>query len=175
MLKTGYSKSLVAASAVLLLAGLGAAGVEAQGRWAMRGRAFSQARALQAPGLARLGLAVRALDLTEPQREQVRTILEQHRDETRAVAEKARAARERMRRAESAATLDEAELRAAAASLADAQVEGAVLRAKVRGEVLAVLTPEQRQKAEQMRARAQERMRERAERIKARQAAPRVR
>jgi protein CpxP len=174
MLKTAGRRTAITASALLVLAAaVGTATLAAQPRGPMRGRAFAQERAPRAAGLARFGLALRALDLTEQQREQVRAVLEQHRAENRAIAEKSRAARERMRAA-AAATLDEAALRAAASSLVDAQVEAAVLRAKVRSEVLALLTEEQRQKAEEMRAKGEERQRARAERMKARQQRPRV-
>ena len=169
MLNTFSKKAVVAATALFVLAaGVGTAIVQAQPRGPVGGRAGAHWQAPRAAGLARLGLAIRALDLTDEQRTQVRTILEQHRDETRAVAEKARAAREQMRAIEGAATLNQEALQVAAASLAETQVAGAVLRAKIRSEVLAVLTPEQRQKAEQMRAQAQERQRQRMERLKAR-------
>lgn len=170
MLKTRFSNALAAASVLgILAAGAGVVTVDAQQRGAMRGRAFAQGQAPRVPGIAGFGLALRALGLTEDQRTQVRAILEQHRAETRAAAEKAAAARERMRVAETAPTLDEADLRAAAASLADAQVEAAIVRAKVRSEVEGLLTPEQRQKADEIRTRAQERLKQRAERLKARQ------
>lgn len=121
MLKTAGKRTVVTASALLMLAAAaGAVAVEAQPAGPMRGRAFAQERAPRAAGLARFGLALRALDLTEQQREQVRAVLEQHRAEHRAMAEKSRAARERMRAVEAAATLDEAALRAAASSLVDA-------------------------------------------------------
>ena len=112
-----------------------------------------------------------ALELTEAQREQVRTILQSHRDEGRALAEKAQTAMETLRKA-TEGTLDEGAASQAGQGVGAVIAEAAVLRAKVRTEVLAVLTPEQQaeaqklqaqraKRAEQFKQRAQQRIQQR--------------
>lgn len=108
-------------------------------------------------------LPLATLKLTDAQREQVRGILNGHRDETRAVAEKARAALEGLRAA-SAAAVDEAAVSQHSAALGEAIGEAAVLRAKVRGEVLAILTPEQQTELQRIQAAREERQKQFQER-----------
>ena len=108
-----------------------------------------------------LGFALGQLDLTEAQREQVHAILQQHREESRALMGQARAARRAVNEAVEAATPDEAAIRAASANLAEAETQMALMRARVRSEVLQVLTPEQRATAEALTAQRVERARQR--------------
>ena len=108
-----------------------------------------------------LGFALGQLDLTEAQREQVRGILQQHREESRALMGQARAARRAVNEAVEATTPDEGAIKAASARLAEAETQMALMRARVRSEVLQVLTPEQRAKAEALKAQRTERARQR--------------
>lgn len=109
------------------------------------------------------GLLLRQLDLTDAQRDQIRAINEAHRDEARALGEKARAAREAMRHAMRAETVDESAIRAASAATAEVQAERALLGARIRAEINQVLTPEQREKAKQLAAEREQRMKQRLE------------
>jgi Spy/CpxP family protein refolding chaperone len=91
------------------------------------------------------------LDLTTEQRHQVRDILVDHRAEiataVKPVVEKRRALRE----ATLAANVDETAIRTAANDLGKAIGDAAVIGAKVKAEVRAVLTPEQQKKLDEFR------------------------
>lgn len=103
---------------------------------------------------------LRALNLTDAQREQVKTILEGHREEGRALAERARAAFQAIDKA-SAESVDEGAIAQQGQALASVITEGAILRAKVRTEVFAVLTPEQQAQAAKLKTDRQARMEQR--------------
>lgn len=127
----------------------------------MRGRAAHGA-------MQRMGLPLGQLGLTEAQRDQVRTILESHRDEARAMGEKLRAARQALRAAETADKLDEGAIRTAHKALSDLGEDAAVQRARVRAEVWNVLTAEQKTRANELKAQAEQRRVQRVERVKQR-------
>jgi Spy/CpxP family protein refolding chaperone len=110
------------------------------------------------------GMMLRGLDLTDAQRTQVRSVFEQHEAEIRALTEKVRTAHRAQHDAAAAVPFDEAQVRARAEEAAAAQTELAVLRARIHGEVFQLLTPEQRAKAQQLRADREKRMQERGER-----------
>jgi Spy/CpxP family protein refolding chaperone len=105
-------------------------------------------------------LPLSALSLTDAQREQVRTILQSHRDEGRAVHEKANAAMEALRKA-TEGTVDEGSVAQQGQILGAAIGEAAVLRARVRTEVFAILTPEQQAEATRIAAQRQAHMQQR--------------
>lgn len=105
-------------------------------------------------------LPLPALNLTDAQREQVRTILQSHRDEGRAIHEKATAAMEALRKA-TEGTVDEGAVGQQGQALGAAIGDAAVLRAKVRTEVFAILTPEQQAEATKIAAERQTRMQQR--------------
>jgi Spy/CpxP family protein refolding chaperone len=98
-----------------------------------------------------------ALELTDAQREQVRTIIQGHRDEGRVLAEKAHDALEGLRKA-TEGTVDEGAAVQHGQTVGGVITEAAVLRAKVRGEVFAILTPEQQAEANKLQAQRQQRM-----------------
>lgn len=155
-----------AAAALVLVAGTGGVVMAARDQGPMGPGGFMGRRGPGGPGgplgLPRLG----ALGLTDAQREQVKAAMESHKTEFEQQFEKARAARTALHDAVTADTFDEAAVRQKAADLAVVEADGAVLRAKVHSEVWALLTPEQRQKAKDLKAQAGERMsrmRERAD------------
>jgi protein CpxP len=92
------------------------------------------------------------LNLTDAQKEQVRTAVQSHRDAFKAIADRAIAAREALGDAVTADTFDESAIRAKAGEVAAVELDVALLRAKVYAEVFALLTPEQQAKAKQLRA-----------------------
>lgn len=100
---------------------------------------------------------LRALDLTDTQREQLQAAMESHKAEFEAQAARMRTARTALHAAVTADTFDEAAVRQKAADVAIVDADGAVLRAKVHAEVWALLTPEQQQKAKALEAQRQER------------------
>jgi len=115
------------------------------------------------------GLELRALDLTDAQREQVQQLTQQHREQTRVLFERAQAAREAQRQAMDAVPFNEPHIRAAMQAVAEAGTELAVQQARLRSEIYALLTPEQQQRAQKMRADRDARMQERQQRLRQRQ------
>jgi protein CpxP len=109
-------------------------------------------------------IALGALDLTDAQETQMRTLVEAHRASTNPLVERAATARQGLDAAVMASTVDEGTIRARSAELAAAEADLAVARARLHADILKILTPEQRTRLEQMRARGAERMREMRER-----------
>jgi len=105
------------------------------------------------------GFPLRGLDLTDAQREQVKAIMESHRDEQKAIGDRMQAARKactrpsRRRRQRSRHPGGSGEVGAA-------EADAAVLQAKIHGEVFAILTPEQVKKAKELRSEMENRMKE---------------
>ena len=97
-----------------------------------------------------LGPGMRELDLTDDQKQQLKTIAESHRDEFRAAGEKARAAHDGMQALVDADNLDENAIRAKSAEIAAAEAEVMILNAKVRKESMQVLTSEQQAKLKEL-------------------------
>ncbi len=99
--------------------------------------------------LGRAGLNLPGL--SDAQRSQIRSVAEQHRDELRRLAERATTARRQLRDSVIQGQVDEAkanEVGAAAGALALAQ-------ARMRSEIFALLTPEQRQQIDDRREQMQ--------------------
>ena len=106
------------------------------------------------------GLPMRELGLTDAQREQVRAIMESHRDEQRAIGERMQAARKSLHETIAADVFDEGVIRAKAGEIGAVEADAAVLQAKIRGEVFALLTPEQVKKAKELRSEMENRMKD---------------
>lgn len=107
---------------------------------------------MRGPGGPGFGLPMRELDLTDDQRAQLKKIRDAHEAEFHQAAEKMRAAHEGMRALVEADTIDEGAIRAKSAEVAAAEAELAILSAKVRQESKQILTAEQREKLEELRA-----------------------
>lgn len=105
------------------------------------------------------------LNLTDAQRQQVRGIMQQHQQEFEAIGARLRTAMEAVRVAGEAETLDESALRARVAERVAVEADAAVLRARVRGEVWALLTPAQQQQARAERQQRDQRQQERRQRM----------
>jgi Spy/CpxP family protein refolding chaperone len=105
--------------------------------------------------MLRRGLA--QLNLTDEQKTQVKGILQGHKEQMHSYATAAREARRALGDA-IASDADEPTIRAKAGDLAKVQADVAVLGAKVRKEIFAVLTPDQQAKAKQLRLEAVGRM-----------------
>jgi Spy/CpxP family protein refolding chaperone len=99
-------------------------------------------------------IALHHLDLTDAQKEQIRTLHQQQRETFHALMETAGTARRALD--EAALAGDEAGVRAKAAEFAAAQTELAVAQAQVHAAVFKLLTPEQQQKALAARQRMQQ-------------------
>jgi periplasmic protein CpxP/Spy len=108
-----------------------------------------------------LDLGLRGVDLTEAQREQLRSIMESHKAELDAVGTKLREAHRAFAEATiQAATIDEATVRARSAVVATAMADEAILRAKVRTDAHAILTAEQLEQLKQRRSEMEKRRQE---------------
>ena len=91
------------------------------------------------------------LKLTAAQQEQVKAIITADRKKSAPLMEKMEEKREQLFEAATAEKFDEAAIRTLAAQKAELEVEMTVSRAKIRNSINAILTPEQRAKAEKMR------------------------
>ncbi len=163
-------KALVALAglALVAVAGLAAAAAHAaeeqrrggRGAWMGGPRGGGPAGALLPP--------LRRLDLSDEQREQVRAVVAESREAARTGFQELVAAREALAEAVAAATVDEDRIRTLAADLGRIEGDVAVRRAHVRAAVWRILTPEQQQRAEEIRARQEERREARRERMQER-------
>lgn len=106
-----------------------------------------------------VGRGLGQLGLTAEQREQVKAIRQAHQDEFKALADRGLPARRAL--ADAIAAGDEAAIRKASADLASVQTDRALLAAKVHEEIFKILTPEQQQKAKELRETAQQRQEQR--------------
>jgi len=120
------------------------------------------------PGRPGAMLPLGQLELTDAQRQQIRQLAEQHRDAMRPLVERRQTAAAAERQAMEATPLDEGRIRAAAQELAQAQADLAVEQARLRSDVFGVLTPEQQQRAEQLRAEREARLKARQDRMRQR-------
>jgi protein CpxP len=146
---------LLAAAGLVAAIGVGGATLSAQGP----GRR---------PAGRQAGLALRALELTEAQRNQVRQLTEQHREQIRPLLERVRTAQESRRQAVEAIPFSEPQIRAAAQALAEAETELAVQRARMQADIYALLTPDQQARLQKMRADREARLKERLGRLQQR-------
>ena len=92
------------------------------------------------------------LNLTSEQQEQIKTIVEAERERIAPVRAQQRELRDQLRTAMKAQPFDENAVRQVAASQAEARTEMIVHRARVQNQINAVLTEEQREQAEKLRA-----------------------
>jgi protein CpxP len=100
---------------------------------------------------------LRGLDLSDAQREQVRSIFKEQATAMRERMEIARKAHQELRAASLAPSFDGARVRELADTAAKALADAAVLRAEAMSKVVALLTPEQRARLEERRAKLDER------------------
>ena len=114
------------------------------------------------------GLALRALDLTEAQREQVRQLAQQHREQTRPLLERVRTAEQARRQAVEAIPFSESQIRAASEALAEIETDLAVQGARLQADIYALLTPEQQGTLQKMRAERDARLKQRLGRLQQR-------
>ena len=111
---------------------------------------------------------LRRLDLSDEQRDQVRTVIGESREAARTHAGEARAAREALAAVVAAGTVDEERIRTLAADLGRLAGDAAVRRAQVHAAVWQILTPEQQARAEEIEAEREERRGARRQRMQER-------
>ncbi len=117
------------------------------------------------PPLAGQLMHLRALDLSEAQREQIRSIHVQSGEATRAVDQRVRVARQALQDAVTADVVNEGAIRAVANELGMAEGEAAVHRAYLYAQVWQMLTPEQQVAAREAEAEMERRMGQRQQRM----------
>jgi Spy/CpxP family protein refolding chaperone len=115
------------------------------------------------PGGPRAGLELRALDLTEAQREQVRQLTEQNREQMRSLLDRMRAAQDARRKAVDAVPFNESQVRAAMKDLADVEADLAVAHARLQADIYGLLSADQQQRLQKLRADREARAKERAQ------------
>jgi len=91
------------------------------------------------------------VNLTTDQRDRVRQIMDSHRDEQKAIGDRAMKAREALNEAITG-PFDESSIRARSADVAAVDADMAVAQSRVYGEVLQILTAEQQQQLKQLQA-----------------------
>jgi protein CpxP len=92
----------------------------------------------------------RELQLTDAQRDQVRSIAESHRAEWKTLADRARSAHIALDDAITAETLDETTIRAKSADVAAVEADIAVARAHAHAEIWQILTADQKAKLKEL-------------------------
>ena len=108
-----------------------------------------------------LPMFARELNITDAQKAQIETIADSHRDEWKALGDRARTAHEALQHAVTADTVDEGLIRQRSAEVAAVEADMNVARARTHAEVFQLLTPEQKTQAKTLQSTAGERMRER--------------
>ena len=102
-------------------------------------------------------MMIERLDLTTDQRDRVKQILDSHREEQQAIAEREMAARGALEAAITADTFDESVIRARAADVGAVEADETVVRARVYAEVFQILTSDQQTKLKGMQANMRQR------------------
>lgn len=111
------------------------------------------------------GIELRGANLTDAQREQIRTLLEQYRETGAPLREQLQQLRETLREALAAVPVNEEFVRSTTQALGTAQTEAVLVQARLRAGVLALLMPDQLQGIEDARNARRERAGEIRERL----------
>jgi len=97
-----------------------------------------------------MGLPLRALNLTDAQQQQIRTMTQQNRQQNRTAFERLRTAQDAQRKAIATIPVNETLIRSTTQELADAQTEVAIQQARLQTEIFGLLTPEQQAEAKKL-------------------------
>jgi protein CpxP len=108
-----------------------------------------------------LPMLARELNITDAQKAQIKTIADSHRDEWKALGDRARTAHDALQQAVTADSVDEGLIRQRSAEVAAVEADMAVARARTHAEVFQLLTPEQKTQAKALQSTREERMKER--------------
>ena len=92
---------------------------------------------------AAIDLPLGQLNLTAQQRDQVKSVLDSHQDDIKALADREMTARAALQQAITSDTVDDNTIRQKAADVGAVEADMAVMRAHVRAEVWQLLTPDQ--------------------------------
>jgi Spy/CpxP family protein refolding chaperone len=154
MLENKNLRKMLGTAAILTLAVAGWSGAA----WAQGQAARPRPRAMQAmrlgPGFM-LGRMARQLGLTDQQKQDIRAIVQNHRDQLRSLMQESAKLQQQLRTA--IENNDPATIDTLALPLGQAQANIAKLRAQIYSEVIGKLTPEQQAKAKQLQQQFQQR------------------
>jgi len=112
-----------------------------------------------------LGFYSDYLDLTDAQQQQMKAIMEKEKPAFHAAMQQMSQFRTQMKALEEASTFDEGKVRTLAAQQSQAMTDMMVEKARVKSEMLQVLTPDQRAKLAQFEAKREQRMQQRMQRM----------
>ncbi|QQS42291.1 MAG: Spy/CpxP family protein refolding chaperone [Acidobacteriota bacterium] len=110
----------------------------------------------------------RHLDLTDAQKEQMKAIGQASRETTKGLRENMRNVRKQLRDLGTDGTFDQAAVETLAAQQAEIHKQLIIERQKVKAQMFAILTPEQKARFAEMKTQMADRMKERMEKRKAR-------
>jgi periplasmic protein CpxP/Spy len=162
--KSTWQTATATAVAILLLGGI-YAGVAYAGQRAFGGPGGPM---MGGPRGMMLGMLAERLGLTDAQKEQIKSIVQQHRDEIAPLGKAARGAREALMDAAHSGA-DDGTLQQKANDLGAAESQLALATAKVQALIFQqVLTPDQQKKALELRDQMKSRMQERLQRRQSR-------
>lgn len=171
---SGTRKKVLAGGVGLVLAAMALVAVDEvhaaeEQRWGGRGGRGAWLGGPRGGGPAGTFLPpLRRLELSDEQRDQVRTVIGESRETARTHAQQMRAAREDLAEAVASATVDEDRIRTLAADIGRLTGDAAIRRAQVYTAVWQILTPEQQARAEEIEAEREERRSARRERLQER-------
>ena len=130
----------------------------ARGGAAVQGPPHGRGPGGHGPGLGLLNPRLMdELDLTDAQREQIRTLVDAHRTAVEPLHDQLKSNRDAINEASLAANFDEARVRALAASAQTIHTDLVVAEARLTSQIYALLTPEQRTELGQLLAEMRER------------------
>jgi protein CpxP len=163
MIRRFRSTIALTAGAALLAAGLGTAALAQDQGGRRGGRGFGPG------GQGRGGFPLAQLDLTDAQRQQVRDVMQRHREDMDAVGKRLGEAHRAQRAAVETVPVNEALIRSTSQALATAQTDMALLQARIHTDMWGLLTPDQQAKAKELKAQRDARAKERGQRRQQRQ------
>lgn len=108
------------------------------------------------------------LGLSDPQKAQIKSVIQSHRDEWQALADRALTARKALNEAVNAEAIDENVIRQRSADVAAVRADMAFAHAHARAEIFQALTPEQRAQVESLQSKMENRLEHRRERLQKR-------
>lgn len=107
------------------------------------------------------GMMLRALDLTDEQKNQIKQIRESSRNAVKPIREQMRANRQKLADLSANGNFDQAQVQAIAAQQGNLTAQLIVEKEKAKSQIFQILTPEQKAKAAEMKEKMKERRQER--------------
>lgn len=107
------------------------------------------------------GMMLRGLDLTDEQKAQVKTIMQSSRESSKPLREQMKANRQKLQTLSDSGNFDQAQVQALADEQGKLTAQMIVEKEKVKSQISAILTPEQKAKAAEMKAQFKQKREER--------------